>query len=153
MKKQKNIRTIQIPNLKNRAMKIEKGQITILVNREFTEITLHDDKASTDFARVRLTPEQLCSALSRLSQTDCEIEVFSLDRVGKKHENQTFEFEIPRKLSEYNRDNEELKKVCEKAMQNSGLTEWKSDHYYGSQNSFFAKDGKNFARVTIRRYV
>lgn len=81
-------------------MKI-KGKITLLINRESTTIELEDDLACTVFAVIKLTPIQLNCALSRQGYVDCEIEVKGLDKLGKKHENKTFEFEIPSNLSNY----------------------------------------------------
>lgn len=34
-----------------------------------------------------------------------------------------------------------------------GMHEWVSDNYFQSQDSFFSKDGKNYARAVIRRWV
>lgn len=132
-------------------MKLENPKITILVNREYTEIEIHDTKSSTTFVKVRLTPEQLSSALSRLSHTECEVEVTDMDRINKKHEWQSFEFEIveniPKEAKGY------LNQTCLKALKKAGMEEWQSDNYFTSQNSFFTKDGKNYARVTVRRWI
>ena len=52
-------------------MKIN-GKITILINQEYTRIELRDDDASTTFVEIKLTPEQLSMALSRLAFTPCK---------------------------------------------------------------------------------
>lgn len=133
-------------------MKLKEGKISIFINMEFTEIEILDDNAAITFVKVKLTPEQLSSALGRLGRTDCQIEVISLDKVGKTHENKNFEFEIPKEL--YGTKNiKELELFCEGALYKSGMADWQSDAYYQSQNSFFNKDGKSFARVIIRRWV
>lgn len=129
-------------------MKID-GKITILIDQEKTTIEIADENANTTFVRVELTPEQLSSALSRLSNTDCSVEVYVLERVGKKHKVKEFIFEIPEdikkdKLSEFSQI------MVDKEMPGEG---WVSDGYFGSQNSFFNKDGKKYARCYIRRWI
>ena len=44
-------------------MKIENAKITMLVNREYTEIEIYDSDANTTLATVKLTPEQLSMIL------------------------------------------------------------------------------------------
>ena len=64
-------------------MKI-KGNISILINQEHTTIEIHDADASIKFLSIQLSPEQLSSALSRLSQVPCVIDLRGLDKIGKK---------------------------------------------------------------------
>lgn len=123
-----------------------KGKISILISREGTEIEIRDDRACTTFCRIRLTPEQLSAALSRQAHVECEISVYSLDRVGKTHEHKTFEFEIPPSMR---RDDEALQKMAQAQLTDG----WICDGYFRSQGTFFNKDGKQYARCTIRRYV
>jgi hypothetical protein len=127
------------------------GKITILINREDTTIELTDSDASITFAKIRLTVEQLSSALSRLAYTECDIELNGLEKLGKKMQHKEFEFELPRQNMSQ-RDSKELTKIANKLL--SDLNEgWSSDTYFGSQNTFFVKDGKTYARCTIRRWV
>lgn len=127
-------------------MKIN-GKITFLVGQEQTTIELIDDNASTTFAKITLTPEQLSSALSRIAYTECDIEVFGLDKLGKRMEHKKFDFEIPKDI-----DKKELVKLSQELIdkENEG---WISDGYFSSQDSFFQKDGKNYARCMVRRWV
>lgn len=131
-------------------MKKINGKITFLVNRDKTTIQIDDADASTTFVTVELTPEQLSSALSRLAYTDCECYVYNLDRVGKKHENDSFVFEIEEKDK---RDKDKLKELCLIELKKQGMSEWIPDNNYSSQNSFFKKDDKFYARAIIRRWV
>jgi hypothetical protein len=132
-----------------------KGKITILINRDSTTIELVDDVSDVRFLEIKLTPEQLSAALSRMSMTDCEFITRGLDVIGKRHEWKTFEFMIPENVL-----------VLDLSKDKSGYAErlanhadtllsdgWKAEGYFGSQNSFFEKDGENWARCTIRRYV
>lgn len=128
-------------------MKLD-GQISIRIEREHTTIEVRDDNACTTFLEITLTPEQLSSALSRLSNTDCKIELRNVDRVGKTHENKTFEFPI-----KYTDSQNDLELSCNEELFLKGMYEWKPDHYYGSQNSKFRKGEEKWARVTIRRWT
>jgi hypothetical protein len=129
-------------------MKI-KGQISILINREYTTIEVRDDNANTTFAKVTLTPEQLSAALSRQMYVECELDVRGLDRIGKQHENKSFEFEITEDQLR-RKDSKELHSIAQKTI--SMLNEeWIAEDYFSSQDSTFTKNGKYFAKCTIRR--
>jgi len=131
-------------------MKIN-GKITFLVNSDFTTIELIDDDASVTFAKVKLTPEQLSSALSRLSHTDCDIELVGLNKVGKKMEHKQFEFELPRNGMS-SKDSDELFGIAQELLDKTNEG-WVSDGYFSSYNSFFSVGGKRYARCVVRRWV
>jgi len=128
-------------------MKVE-GRISILINRENTTIEIQDEKANARFVTVTLTPEQLSAALSRQMAVECELVVKGLEKVGKKHENKYFEFEIDENIRSSKYENE-LHKIAESLLTDG----WVADRYFSSQNSFFKKDGKQYARCIIRRWI
>ena len=130
-------------------MKLEDGRITILIGQESTTIELRDNKACTVFAKITLNPEQLSMALSRLGSVPCDIEINELDRIGKTHENKYLEFPLPKGKSNYDIKKHELLELAAKNCPEG----WVSDNYFNSRDSFFTKDGKNYARVTIRRWI
>lgn len=132
-------------------MKLNDPRITILINQDYTEIELQERQSNSTFCRIRLTPQQLSSALSRLGYVECESEVYNLDHLGKTHENIKFEFEIPNK--DIRPSNEELIKICLKALKDKGMQDWKPDTYFNGQDSFFTKNGKRYAQTAIRRWV
>jgi hypothetical protein len=128
---------------------LENPKISIFIGQEGTTIELHDSKSSTRFATIKLTNDQLASALSRVSHTDCSIELVGLDKVNKKMQCQHYVFEI----------NEEMRGIrgalnqkCLKSLQDDNMTDWIPDGYFGSKNSFFKKDGKYYARAVIRKW-
>lgn len=131
-------------------MKI-KGKISIFIGKEQTTIEIYDDNASCMILEATLTPDQLSGALSRISHTDCELVVLegAFNKIGKTHENKTHEFKLPKYLRSYKRDKDQLiaevKRTCPKG--------WTPDNYFGSQDSFFKKDGEDWARCTIRRWI
>lgn len=127
-------------------MKIE-GKITLLIGSEYTTIRLEDEVASTVFCEVTLTPQQLSDALSRLANTSCDIKLYGLDKLGKKHEHDTFVFRIPDKISRNDRD--KLREIA-----NSMLSDgWTTTDSFSSQGSFFTRNGDDYAQCTIRRWV
>lgn len=132
-----------------------KGKITILINRDSTSIELTDESSGVRFLEITLTPEQLSSALSRLSMTDCEFNTRGLEYIGKKHEHKMFEFKIPENVLVLDKSKDKsgyatrLKRYADTLLTDG----WEAEGYFGSQNSFFKKDGDNWARCTIRRYV
>lgn len=132
-------------------MKLENPQISILINSDYTEIKITDSKSNTDFVRVKLTPEQLSMALSRLGNIPCEADVYGLDKIGKTHENKTFEFKLPENFESFRRNytDKQLKEMADNLLSDG----WVSDEYFSSQNSFFTKEGKKYARAIIRRWV
>lgn len=131
-------------------MKINNASITILINRDCAIIELHDHASGITFLNLQLTPAQLTSALSRLSRTPVEsMEVKDLDKLNKKMEVQQHEFEIPDYGYQYRQHLDDIKRLAIQTCPEG----WQPDEYYGSQNSFFEKDGKRYARVVIRRWV
>jgi hypothetical protein len=128
-----------------------KGKISILINREYTTIEIEDDLASTTFVKARLTPEQLSAVLSRQARIDCELEIRGLEKIGKKHENKYFEFEIQKGLRD-SKYSESLRTIAQNLLNNQDEG-WIAEGYFSSQNSFFEKDGKQYARCTIRRWI
>lgn len=130
-------------------IKLENPKISMLVNFDGTTIELFDSKSSKTFARVKLTNDQLASMLSRLHKTECQIEVDNLDLINKQMEHQKFEFEIDKQMRT---SKSALNQHCLKALISQNMSDWLPENTYGSQDSFFSKDGKYFARTTIRRW-
>lgn len=128
-------------------MKLQ-GKITMLINQDYTTIQIEDPNAATTFCEVTLTPQQLSDILSRLACVNCELELHGLEKIGKKHECKSFEFEI--EPNETDRNEAELLAFKANSLLSDG---WVADAYFGSQNSFFKRDGKQYARCTIRRWV
>lgn len=128
-------------------MKLE-GRISILISREQTTIDIQDENANVKFLKITLTPEQLSAALSRQMAVECEMEVRGIQKIGKTHENKSFEFEIPNGLAG-SKSEDELHKLAQSLLSDG----WVADKYFSSQNSFFKKDGIQYARCTIRRWI
>lgn len=122
-----------------------KGQISIYINEDKTTIQVRDVKSHIVFLEINLTPEQLSMALSRLSDTPCELKVRGLDKVGKNMGYKTLELPVPENAS-----NEEIEHIFDNHLKGS---EWISDNYFNAKNSFFYKEKQKYARTTIRRWI
>lgn len=130
-------------------MELTNARISMLVNKDYTDIEIEDNDSLTVIVKIQLTPEQLSQMLSRQAYVKCEkCQTGNLSKVGKKHENKTFEFEVA-----FSKAQKELELACNMALLEQKMYEWVPDTYYQSQNSFFMKDGKEWARTTIRRWV
>jgi len=128
-------------------MKFE-GAITMRFGQNGLSIDLFDEKSNTNFATVNLSPEELTTALSGLHRTPCAIEVRSLENVGKTHKVDKFIFEIPKELYQNSKLRDEISEIGKPQLSEG----WVIDNHYGSKDSFIEKDGKYYARATIRRW-
>ena len=132
-------------------MKI-KASLTIGIENSASDnvfIEVQDEASRIRIIKLEVDPVQFTKALARLSNVPCiNAETGPLDRVGKKHECKDFEFPFEDKgdwKTRKERAAVESKRLCPEG--------WISDGYFGSQGSFFTKDGKSYARCTIRRWV
>jgi hypothetical protein len=109
-------------------------------------IRIRDKSAGISFIEMTMTREQWVNAtMNRLA--GCSVksaEVRGLDLVGKTAERKILEFEIP----EFRDREYAIKNVhihCPGG--------WTADDDFDSQDSFFEKDDKNYARTSVRRWV
>lgn len=128
-------------------MKLKKPQVTFNSQHSVFKIELFDALSRVIFCKIELTPEDFVTALSGLAHVNCAGEVFNLDKIGKKKIHESFVFEMKETIYEekINKAEELAKKLCPEG--------WEPVLHFNSQNSFFQKDGKRYARTTIRRWV
>jgi len=132
-------------------MKEINGQISFLPSHDGCNIEIHDKDAAITFVRIQLNQEQLCQMMSRLAHTHCQKTIiYGIDKVGKKHECKKYDFELP---DDYNKYKDKNKSILKKLGIDNCPKGWKPDLGFNSQDSFFKKDGKSFARMIIRRWV
>lgn len=129
-------------------MKLKTPQISIFVNADETTIEITDAEANVRFITVTLTARQFSQCLSRLSNVECNVLVQGLDKLNKKMLNKKHEFEIPDDVSRHENE-DKLSEIIKKTLPEG----WIPDNYYRSQDSFFSKDGKKYARTIIRTWV
>lgn len=132
-------------------MKIE-GRFTLLVSDGKCLIEVQDHQAGVTFLRIELNADQYMRVLSRQASVDCELDLVGLDKIGKKLEVGKFEFKALTP-NDYHRRTYEYEKQLQELAQSQLKDGWIAESYFGSQHSFFQKDGEQWARVTIRRWV
>lgn len=130
-------------------MELSNASFSLLVNNDHVTLEVRDNASCVTFLRAKFTPEQFCRMLSRESRVEGNVTVHGLDIIGLKHECKKHEFALPEGLSRYNRDADLIHSEAIKTTPEG----WIPDNYYGSQDSFFTRGNKDYARVTIRRWV
>ncbi len=98
-----------------------------------------------------MTSTEFTTALTGRFRTECHIMVDELDKVGLVQENKTFEFYMGT-LVETNTPvnmNSEAIRIAKRECPEG----WVPDENYSSQESFFFRDGEQWARTVIRRWV
>ena len=127
-----------------------KGQITISRpqgnNCDYVSIKIRDDDASIRFCEARVKYAEFAQLITGLAYVDCELEVDGLQNVGKVREHKKFEFPLPEGTFH-------TKEQAQRSLVEHIPESWSSSGYFNSQDSFFIKDGKPWARTTIVRWV
>lgn len=131
----------------DKSKEVELG-LTFLIGKDGAHIELHDKVSGICMFRGDMTPENTLSLMGRLSHTPVKGYLGNLSHVGKKLVMDKLEFELPED-ADYSTE-KEMARTLAKAICPVG---WTPDMYFGSQNSFFTKDGKRYARTIIRSYV
>lgn len=133
-------------------MEIE-AKFTFLIGNEGTTVEISCDKSGITFFRGRLSADSTLRAFSRQAYVPMEeAKLLGLEGVGKKLVLGEVVFEVPENL-QFSRRNPDRKKELESLALAACPKDCKPDFYFGSQNSFFIKDGKHYARCTTRKYV
>lgn len=91
----------------------------------------------------------MAALLSRQAHVKCDVEVRGIDRIGKKMAHKPHEFDITGLELPYNTRSEILAEKIKDTLPDG----WISDNEFSSQNTFFKKDGKDYARTTIRTWI
>ncbi len=114
------------------------------------QITVTDEDARIEFLQLRMSPEAFGRCVTGQSMIECDLEVRDLENVGKVFERQPLEFQ----LSDENQSwSAEVKIIAAKEADRRAPDGWFASHYFGSQNSFFTKNGENWARTYMYRWV
>ena len=123
------------------------GRLTIgRSSNDVVRIQFKDCNSVTRFATAELSLEQYAQAITGLSEVHCIIEISNLQNVGLRRISDTFEFELEAQNS-YGR-NMHIEQLLRDVPDG-----WKTTDELSSQNSFFEKDGKRWARATIHKWV
>lgn len=132
-------------------MQIIDGRVSLLVSSEGATLEVHDANASCVILRADFTPHEFCSMLGRIAMVKADLKIYDLSKVGKTHENKRFEFEILDSLAN-SKNAAILKNIAQSHLDAEGEG-WVADSHFSSKDTFFKKDGIQFARVTVRRWI
>ena len=133
-------------------MKDIKGNITITRPQcgngdEYILIKLKDCDAVLNILEIKMSYSDFTKAITGLSSVECSFTARKLENVGKKRVMEEIVFE-------FKDDNYEGRKerAYDLAREIAG-PEWEVDSYFGSQKSFFTKNGIEMARTNIKKWV
>ncbi len=136
--------------MKNR-QKIDNVSISILVNEDRSTIELYDEDANILFVEVKLSNDQLVSALSRLVHTPVkECIVTNLENVGKERLQKALIFEVHQTLP---LDRDTRNKILFKLAKEAADPGWTARDYFNGQNSVFRHGDIVNARTIQFKYV
>jgi hypothetical protein len=120
-------------------------KLDIFVGETETSIYINDVNAGIRFAEITISNAKLLQAIARTGRVESICLIRDIERIGKKLSVNVMTFEMPNDCENLKESAYELaKKVCP-----SG---WIVENYFGSQGSFFRKDGKAFCNATIRKW-
>lgn len=136
------------------------GEVFVRFHEDGLKIEIEDANANIRFLDIEFDQKQTLRAMSGVKGAKATLKVRGLEYIGKKHENATFEFKIPQAakgLDRYQDRKQYWETLCkigqiqiESERPNEG---WILDNYFGSQTSFFSKDGEDYVRGRIRRWI
>lgn len=129
-----------------------KGKLTISrpqcsSGEKYINIEVEDDDARIVFLTLKISLENFAEAITGLASSGCEFEVGGLENVGKIKEHDTMVFLMP--AHDWNSRN----KIAHEEAKKHTPEGWEASTYFGSQDSFFRKDGAEYARTNIYRWV
>jgi hypothetical protein len=136
----------------NRMKETIKGSLTISRptcgdGREYISIQVKDVTSRVRFLEVEISYAEFTACLTGLSETRCDLVVRGLQNVGKTKETDRIMFEMPK--HNYN----DTKEVAILEAQKNTPKGWECDTYFGSQGSFYQKNGRSWATTLIYRWV
>ena len=135
--------------MKQNFINLENARLTFKIDSDYTKLRIEDGDSLALIAEIKLTPEELSSLLSGLSNMPVKCTVGDVFKLGKKQENTNFTFEI----GDCDKSIEDLERICREELDKAGMFEWFSDGYYGSRGAFTTIDGKKYAKTIIRCWV
>lgn len=119
--------------------------------REYISIRVKDHTSKVRFLEIEIDLDEFTKALTGMGETPCNIKCRNLNKVGRELISKNVEVEMgddwPTSTSK-SLANQRVLKLIEKTGK-----DWIIFSGFSSQNSFFKRDGKNYARTSLRRWV
>jgi hypothetical protein len=119
------------------------AKLSINIGEEKTILTIKDCKAGIQFLELVVDNNMLLRALGRFGLVECDCELRGLENVGKKLVIDSMVFIVP----------EHDKTLAGAIADERCPAGWIPDKSFSSQDSFLYKDGRIFAKTTIRKWV
>lgn len=119
------------------------GKLSISVGYEKTTLSIKDDNSKIQFLQCIIDNNEFLNAIGSKGLVECYCKLINTDVVGKKLVIDSMIFVVPKQDREL--AIEIAKERCPQG--------WIPDEYFSSQDSFMYKDGKIFAKTTIRKWV
>ena len=116
-------------------------------DRKKIKISIEDSDAIITFLDIEIDLADFAKCITGLGMVDCDMEVRGLENVGKKRESMPIVFEMPSVGWGMKRG------TAVELSQKAAPEGWTCSTYFGSQDSFFTKDGRDYARTTAYRWV
>jgi hypothetical protein len=115
-------------------------------NKQRISITVTDNASHIQFLDLEMKLDDFACMMTGLAHVEAIGEARGLENVGKTKESKELIFELPN-------DTYSAREVAPKTCQNFADPGWTASPYFNSQNSFFKKDDKQFARTHQYRFV
>ncbi len=123
--------------------------VTILCSKEAVELHIEDRDAGIRILELKMTPEDFTAALGRLAFCPAEAVAWGLDKVGMVLEHDKIIFPLDCEWdSQSDFARAQAVRICQ-----LDHPDWTPEMSFSSQDSFFNRDGRMWARTTIRRWV
>lgn len=123
------------------------GKVTISKNSSGkVYLSVEDNNSGIKFVEVELSMKDFADAMFGLAFRPCKYITRGLDKLGKQYISEEYIFEI-----EGYGNKEAARKIAQTLSEQDPT--WDYSTYFGSQGSFFSKDGKQFAKTTRFKYI
>lgn len=132
--------------------KFIEGKITISrpmgYDNDYVSLTVQDESSRAEFLEVRISLVDFTKAITGQGHMPVRFTTKGLDVIGKTKEQKELVFSMGEDgITKNDKD------IAEYHAQSYADEGWIASNYFGSQNSFFTKDGIRYARTTQFRYV
>lgn len=122
---------------------------TLTINTVDDKVKIEISEGRNEVLTLTVQSSEFLRALGRLGNVAClEATLLRPEIAGRRQEHQDLEFPLP--------DGTDLG-TRQQAAREAGMRlcpeGWTADLYFGSRNSFFTREGKQWARTIIRRWV
>lgn len=125
------------------------GKIDLFIGEDGLRIEIYCDSSGQTLFKGKVSANNTCAALGRLSRVPLEeANFYNGDKVGKVMLMDKLTFEMPE-----HRGGREMADIAKEIAVEKCPYGWKADLYFKYQGSFTYENGITFAHTTIRKWV